>query len=190
VTWRLILIGIAVVVDLILLLVLVLELRRRKPKIVKVQAVEGGQAAVTVDSIQNRLAFYIDSLEQVVSARPKIEIKGDRVRVVVDVKTAATVAVPAKAREVVEVVRMVITETMGLKLQGEPQVNIRTASFADVTPPSLSVAEPVQPPPAFEVIETPQPESSPLDEPAGEEPGEETPTEEAPADEPPAVEEE
>jgi hypothetical protein len=159
----------------------VLELRRRKPKIVKVQAVEGGQAAVTVDSIQNRLVFYIDSLEEVVGVRPRVEIKGDRVRVAVDVKTAATVAVPAKAREVVDVVRMVITESMGLKLQGEPQVNIRTVSFADVTaPPSLSVAEPIQPPPTFDVIETPQPESSPLDEPVGEEP----------ADEPPVLEEE
>jgi hypothetical protein len=178
--WRLILIGIAVVVDLILLFVLVLELRRSKPKAVRVQQVEGGQAEVTVDSIQNRLAFYIDSLEEVVSARPKVEIKGDRVRVAVDVRTAATVAVPAKAREVVEVIRMVITETMGLRLLSEPKVSIRTASYADVVAaPPLTVPEPARPP-TFEVIEAPRPERTPLEEP----PAEEEPAEPAPAEEP------
>jgi hypothetical protein len=185
-TWRLILIGIAVVADLILLFLLVLELRRSKPKAVRVQQIEGGQAEVTVDSIQNRLAFYIDSLEEVVSARPKVEIKGDRVRVAVDVRTAATVAVPAKAREVVEVIRMVITETMGLKLLGEPKVNIRTASYADVVAPPLTAVQPPQRPP-FEVTETPQPERTALEEPA-EEPPTEAPTEEAPAEEKPGEE--
>jgi hypothetical protein len=180
--WRLILIGIAVAADLILLFLLVLELRRSKPKAVRVQQVEGGQAEVTVDSIQNRLAFYIDSLEEVVSARPKVEIKGDRVRVAVDVRTAATVAVPAKAREVVEVIQMVITETMGLKLLGEPKVNIRTASYADVVAPPLTPAEPPRRPP-FEVIETPQPERTALEEPAVEPPAE-APAEEAPAEKP------
>jgi hypothetical protein len=181
--WRLILIGIAVVVDLILLFVLVLELRRGAPRAVRVQQVEGGQAAVTVDSIQNRLAFYIDSLDEVVSARPKVEIKGDRVRVAVDVRTAATVSVPAKAREVVEVIRMVIIETMGLKLLGEPKVSIRTASYADVVaPPALKVAEPVQRPTA-EVIEPPKPESSALEEPPAEEEVAEEPAEK-PAEEP------
>jgi hypothetical protein len=187
VTWRVILIGIAVVVDLILLLILVLELRRARPKAVRVQEVEGGQAVVTVDSIQNRLAFYIDSLAEVVSARPRVEIKGDRVRVAVDVKTAAAVSVPAKAREVVEVIRMVITETMGLKLLGEPKVNIRTASYADAAvPPARPVAEPV-PPPVFAGIEAQPPESTwPEELPADEPPAEERPAEEPPAEVPAA----
>lgn len=179
-TWRLILIGIAVVADLILLFLLVFELRRGKPKAVRVQAVEGGEAAVSVDSIQNRLAYYIDSLSEVISARPRVEIKGDRVRVAVDVKTAATVSVQAKAREVVEVIRMVITETMGLKLLGEPRVNIRTGSYDDVAaPPSLTVAEP-----ALAVLEPPQPEAPPWEEPLVEAPpAEELPAEaEAPAE--------
>jgi len=192
VTGRLILIGVAVVVDLFLLLVLVLELRRGKPKAVRVQDVEGGEAAVTVDSIQNRLAFYIDSLAEVVSARPRVEIKGDRVRVAVDVKTAATVSVPAKAREVVDVIRMVIVETMGLKLLGEPKVNIRTASYADVTaPPALSVAErEPEPAPAGAAaasearpLERIWPEELPIEEPPTVEPAAETPVEEPAPDE-------
>jgi hypothetical protein len=184
VTWQLILIGIAVVADLILLFVLVLELRPSQPKAVRVQQVEGGQAAVTVDSIQNRLAFYIDSLDEVVSARPKVEIRGDRVRVAVDVRTAATVSVPAKAREVVGVIRMVITETMGLKLMGEPKVSIRTASFADVAaPPPLPTGRPVQPP-TSEPIKPPPPEEPPAEERAVETPAEEGPVE-TPAEETP-----
>jgi hypothetical protein len=123
---RLILIGVAVAIDLVLLLLMVLELRRPAAKAVRVQQVEGGTAMVTADSIRNRLGFYIDGLEDVVSVKPKVQIKRDMVTVAVDVRTSANVSIPAKAREIVSIIRMVVTETMGLKLRGEPQVNIRT----------------------------------------------------------------
>jgi hypothetical protein len=142
---RLILIGIFVAVDFVLLLLVVLELRRPGAKAVRVQQVEGGSALVTADSIKRRLAFHIDGLQDVVSVKPQVQIKGDTVRVAVDVGTSAAVNVPAKAREIVSVIRMVITETMGLKLKGEPQVNIRTGSYKDI---SVAPAEPaVEPEP-------------------------------------------
>ncbi len=140
---QLILIGIFVVVDFVLLLLVVLELRPPSAKAVRVQEVEGGTALVTADSIKRRLAFYIDGLQDVVSVKPQVQIQRDTVTVAVDVGTSAAVNVPAKAREIVSVIRMVITETMGLKLRGEPRVNIRTGSYKDV---SLAPAEPaVQP---------------------------------------------
>ena len=126
---RLILLAIAAAVDVGLLLLLVLELRRPKAKSVRVQQVEGGMVVVTVDSIEKRLGFYIDGLEDVVSVKPKVEVKRNQVVAAVDVQTSATVAVPAKAREIVAVIKMVVTETMGLKLFREPEVRIRTASY-------------------------------------------------------------
>ena len=133
-THRLILIAIAVVVDLLLLLVLVLELRRPGAKAVRVQEVDGGTVMLTADSIKRRLSFYIDGLESVGSVKPQVQIRRDKVAVTVDVVTTAMVNVPAKAREVVSIIRMVVTETMGLELRGEPQVNIRTGSYKDLAP--------------------------------------------------------
>ena len=117
---RLILLAIAAAVDVGLLLLLVLELRRPKAKSVRVQQVEGGMVVVTVDSIEKRLGFYIDGLEDVVSVKPKVEVKRNQVVAAVDVQTSATVAVPSKAREIVSVIKMVIAETMGHKLYREP----------------------------------------------------------------------
>jgi hypothetical protein len=140
---RLILIGIFVAVDFVLLLLVVLELRRPGAKAVRVQQVEGGTALLTADSIKRRLAFHIDGLPDVVGVKPQVQIKGDTVRVAVDVQTSAAVNVPGMAREIVSVIRMVITETMGLKLKGVPQVNIRTGSYKDVAlPPAEAAVEP------------------------------------------------
>ena len=125
---RLILIGVAAMVDVVLLLFLVLELRRPKAKAVRVQQVDGGTAMLTADSIRGRLGFYIAGLEDVVSVKPKVQIKRDKVMVAVDVRTSATVNVPAKAQEVVSIIRMVVVETLGLELSGEPQVYIKTGS--------------------------------------------------------------
>jgi len=132
------LIAVAAVVDIALLLFLALELRRPKAKSVRVQRVEGGTAMLTADSIRKRLAFYIDGLEDVVSVKPQVQIKRDTVSVAVNVQTSAAVNVPSKAREIVAIIRMVITETMGLKLRGEPQVQIRTGKYKDMPlPPAV-----------------------------------------------------
>jgi hypothetical protein len=140
---RLILIGIFVAVDFALLVLVVLELRRPGARAVRVQQVEGGTALVTADSIKRRLAFHIDGLQDVVSVKPQVQIQRDTVRVAVDVGTSAAVDVPGKAREIVSVIRMVVTETMGLKLRGEPRVNIRTGSYKDVPlPPAEPAGEP------------------------------------------------
>lgn len=162
---RLILIGVFVAVDFLLLLLVVLEFRRPGAKAVRVQQVEGGTALVTADSIKRRLAFHIDGLQDVVSAKPQVQIKRDTVSVTVDVQTSAAVNVPSKAREVVSVIRMVITETMGLKLKGEPQVSIRTGSYKDV---ALAPAEPAEElevgGPSFQAFPEAAPEAAPYQE--------------------------
>lgn len=149
VTGRLILIVVAAVIDVVLLLFLVLELRRPRAKAVSVQGVDGGSALVTVDSIRQRLAFYIDGLEDVVSVKPRVQIRRDRVSAAVDVVASATVDVPAKAGEIVGIIREQVTEAMGLKLAGEPKVKIRIGSYKDaprVEPPVPSpLPSPVAP---------------------------------------------
>ncbi len=147
---RLLLIAIAVVVDLVLIFFLLLQFRRPEPKSVRIQRVEGGTALLTSGSIQKRLAFYIDGLSEVVNVRPRVRIKKDAVIVAADVQTSADVHLPSKAREIVAVIRMVVTETMGLELHGEPQVNIRTASYKSVRVPKAveekaDVAEEIAP---------------------------------------------
>ena len=138
---RLILIAIAVVVDLVLIFLIFLELRRPEPKSVRIQRVEGGTALLSSDSIQKRLAFYIDGLSEVVNVKPKVQVKKDTVKVAVDVQTAANVDLPSKAREIVSVIRMVVTETMGLRLHGEPQVNIRTGSYKKLPLPEAAAEQ-------------------------------------------------
>jgi hypothetical protein len=140
---RLILIGVAAIVDIILTLLLVLELRRPKPKAVRVQQVDGGTVMLTADSIRSRLGFYIDGLEDVVSVKPRVQIKRDKVMVAVDVQTSAIVNVPAKAQEVVSIIRMVVGETLGLELSEEPRVNIRTQRADKYVPAAEPMFEPV-----------------------------------------------
>lgn len=142
VTGRLILIVVAAVIDVVLLLFLVLELRRPRAKAVSVQGVDGGSALVTVDSIRQRLAFYIDGLEDVVSVKPRVQIRRDRVSAAVDVVVSATVDLPAKAGEIVGIIRAQVTEAMGLKMAGEPKVKIRIGSYKDAP----RVEPPVPPP--------------------------------------------
>jgi len=137
---RLILIAVAAVVDIILLSLLAMELRRPGAKVVHVQQVEGGATTLTVESIRKRLAFYIDGLQDVVSVKPRVRVKRDTVSVVVHVQTSAAVSVPQKAQEIVATIRMVVTETMGLKLRNDPQVHIRTGSYKDIALPPIPVA--------------------------------------------------
>lgn len=137
---RLYLVAVAAVVDVAVVLLLLLELRRPKPKEVQVQDVSGGTATVTVESIRQRLAFYIDGLVDVVKATPQVTVRGGAVAVSMDVETSAVVNVQAKARQIVQIVRMVVTESMGLQLRGEPEVRIRTGSFSNIAlPPVLDL---------------------------------------------------
>jgi hypothetical protein len=147
---RMILIGVATLVNIGLILFLALELYRPQAKEVRITSIEGGDATISVDSIKQRLSFYIDGLADVASAKPKVRIKGDKVLVSVDVQTVAAVNVPAKAREVVAVIQMVIQETMGLELRSEPRVRIQTGSYRDMTLTAVTAAPAVLPEPVLE----------------------------------------
>jgi len=123
-------------------LLLWLELRRPHGKAVRVQKVSGGEAKVTTDSIARRLAYNIDQLAEVISAKPKITAKGKGVHVRLNVETGPEIDVPAKTEEISRVAREVIEERMGLKLAGRLEINIKHAPY----PKDWSVVKKTPPP--------------------------------------------
>ncbi len=123
-------------------LLLWLELRRPHGKAVRVQKVSGGEAKVTTDSIARRLAYNIDQLAEVISAKPKITAKGKGVHVRLNVETGPEIDVPAKTEEISRVAREVIEERMGLKLAGRLEINIKHAPY----PKDWSVVKETPPP--------------------------------------------
>jgi hypothetical protein len=110
------------------LAVIYLELRRPRKKAVRVQKLTGGEAQVSVSSIEQRLAYNIDQLPDVVSATPHITGRSRGVDVELLLETSPDVDIPMKTEEVMEVTRQVIVERMGLKL-GKVQVKIKHAPY-------------------------------------------------------------
>jgi hypothetical protein len=163
---RLILIAVAAAADLLLILLIIAELRHWGTQQVRIQRVEGGSVTLTLDSVRQRIAFYVDGVPGVVNVSPKVKIKGDQVGVSVDVLTAAGIHVPAKAQEIISVIRTVVEETMGLVLLREPEVTIRTATFQGISAPPA--AELLPPPVSRASQPSPRPSSEPSSGPSSE----------------------
>jgi len=110
------------------LAIVYLEFRRPRQKAVRVQRLTGGEAQVSVSSIEQRLAYNIDQLPDVVSATPHITGRSRGVDIELLLETSPDIDVPMKTEEVMEVTRQVIVERMGLKL-GKVQVKIKHAPY-------------------------------------------------------------
>lgn len=124
---RLVIVILAVVICGFLLY---LELRRRKPSVVRLLTAEGSTAAITTDSVSQRLVYHIDRLADVVSVTPRVTGRGRLVDVRLDLETSPDVDVPMKTDEVVAVAREVIEERMGLQL-GKINVHIKHAPYVE-----------------------------------------------------------
>jgi hypothetical protein len=117
--------GIIVFAGLILLW---LELRRPRKKTIRTQKLSGGEARIAVSSIEQRLAYNIDQLPDVIKVSPHITGRGRGVDVDLLLETSPDIDVPMKTEEVLEVTREVIAERMGLNL-GKVQVKIKHAPY-------------------------------------------------------------
>ncbi|MBS1251471.1 MAG: hypothetical protein MAG451_00504 [Anaerolineales bacterium] len=114
------------VVDIVLLWV---ELRApAASQGVRIKQVTGGEAEMSTDSIEGRLAYNIDQLPDVIRVMPTVTSRGKGVEVLLDVETRPDIDVPAKTEEVMSVARHVIEERMGLEL-ARIRANIRHAPF-------------------------------------------------------------
>jgi hypothetical protein len=117
--------GLVIIACLVLLW---LELRQPRKKTVRVQKLTGGEAHIAVNSIEQRLAYNIDQLPDVIKVSPSIISRTRGVDIDLLLETAPDIDVPMKTEEVLEVTREVIVERMGLKL-GKVQVKIKHAPY-------------------------------------------------------------
>lgn len=115
-------------VVLVCLTLIWLELRRPRKRTIRTQKLSGGEAHITVESIEQRLAYNIDQLPDVVKVNPRINGRTRGVDVDLLLETSPDIDVPMKTEEVIEVTREIIVERMGLKL-GKVQVKIKHAPY-------------------------------------------------------------
>lgn len=116
------------IVVIVCLLVIWLELRRPRKRTIRTQKLAGGEAHITVASIEQRLAYNIDQLPDVVKVVPRINGRSRGVDIDLMLETSPDIDVPMKTEEVLEVTREVISERMGLKL-GKVNVKIKHAPY-------------------------------------------------------------
>jgi hypothetical protein len=112
------------------LVLLWLELRRPRKKAIRAQKVAGGETLISTDSIEQRLAYNIDQLPDVVKVVPHITGRSRGVDVDLLLETSPEIDIPMKTEEVLEVTRQVIVERMGLKL-GKVQIKIKHAPYPE-----------------------------------------------------------
>ncbi|RME46131.1 MAG: alkaline shock response membrane anchor protein AmaP [Chloroflexi bacterium] len=114
------------IVDIVLLW---FELRRpAAARTVRIKQVTGGEAELSTDSIEGRLAYNIDQLPDVIRVIPRVTGRGKGVDVLLDVETRPDIDVPAKTEQVMAVARQVVEDRMGLELT-RIRVNIKHAPF-------------------------------------------------------------
>ncbi|MGD8487850.1 MAG: hypothetical protein PVJ26_02655 [Anaerolineae bacterium] len=115
-------------VVLVCLFLLWLELRRPRKQTIRVEKLAGGEAHITTDSIEQRLAYNLDQLPDVIKVAPRITGRSRGVDIELLLETSPDIDVPMKTEEVLEVTREVVGERMGLKL-GKVQVKIKHAPY-------------------------------------------------------------
>jgi hypothetical protein len=144
----------ALVIDLIGILFIVLEVRQPQLKTINVDQAARGEVTLSVASIADQLKAEIKQLPEVMQVKPKVSARRRSVVVEVDVKMAAEAGVPDKAERIVETIRGVMEQKMGLKLARPPKVNIeavrrppetRRVSEAPAPAPATGAESPSQP---------------------------------------------
>jgi hypothetical protein len=115
-------------VIIVCLLIIWLEVRKPRKKTIRAQKMAGGEARIATESIEQRLAYNIDQLPDVIKVSPQITGKSRGVDVDLLLETSPEIDVPMKTEEVMQVTREVIVERMGLKL-GKVQVRIKHAPY-------------------------------------------------------------
>ena len=128
--WLLVRAGIIVSVTLLAIGLLWAEVRRKKTPVVKIKSASGGEASVTAESVERRLAWHLDQLAEVVSATATIRPRGAAVDVKVELVTSPDVDIPMKTEEVIAVSRDVIETQMGLRVN-KVDVQIKHAPYEE-----------------------------------------------------------
>jgi hypothetical protein len=126
--WRLVLgLLLALLLDIVILFLIFLEVRPAHRRFIRVQQVTGGMATISTDSITQQLTYQLDPIPGVLKVAPRVTAKGDKVRATVDVEVGAGSDVPDLATELMEAVKTVLADSLGLQVYGQPEVRIKVA---------------------------------------------------------------
>jgi hypothetical protein len=120
----------ALIVDLVGILLIILEVRRPAARSISVEQAAGGEVTLSIASIADQLKTEVSQLPDVLQAKPKVSAKRKGVVVEVDARIAADAGLPIKAERIVETVRRVVEQKMGLKLVRPPKVNLEAVRRA------------------------------------------------------------
>jgi hypothetical protein len=149
-----------VVVDLLLLVVIFLEVRRRRPHFIRVQQIAGGMANISTESVIELVQHRLDPLPGVIEVMPHIQAKGNRVSAHVDATVARGANVPQIANQLIQTIQAVLTDELGLRIAGQPEVQVTVAAQKgeqgdSAPPPPTTTFKPApSQPPALENAET------------------------------------
>ncbi|HOT93336.1 MAG TPA: hypothetical protein PLJ78_15960 [Anaerolineae bacterium] len=147
----------SLIFDLLILFLIFLEVRKPPKRFIRVQQVTGGLAAVSAESIVQQLVYNLDPLPNVIKVTPKVHAKKDKVQAIVDVDVEAGADVPALATKLMDVVKTVLSDSLGLQVYGQPEVRIKVAPApTPVVKKSRPVAEPPAPSRPVAPVEMPQ----------------------------------
>ena len=138
----------ALSLDIILVLMVFVEVRRPSRKTTRVDRAAGGDVQISTASISDRLEYEVDQLARVLRSKAKVSARRRGVLVEVDVETASGVNVPEKAEQIVETVRRVAEDEMGLKLARKPRVRLRTIPYPHALKAKGTTSSPSIVPPA------------------------------------------
>lgn len=129
--WTLLVGGIlfALTLDIILVLIVFVEVRRPTRKAIRVDRAAGGEVQISVASISDRLEYEVDQIASVLRSKAKVSARRRGVLIEIDVETASGVNVPEKAEQIVETVRHVAEDQVGLKMARKPKVRLRTIPY-------------------------------------------------------------
>ncbi len=106
----------AVLSFLICLSLLILELRPQKPGVVRISKADKGEILLELGSVAGRIQQAVAKIPSVVDVKPVIKRKGNGVDINLNVMTTPEVNVPEKSAEIMEAVRRLIEEEIGVKL--------------------------------------------------------------------------
>jgi hypothetical protein len=112
----------------ICVLFLVLELFPRRRKMVRVEKIDSGEVEVSLRTVREHVIYAVDRMPGVLRARPSVAARKGGVVVEVEVDIAGDLDVPPQATRIVEMVRRVVEEKVGVKLARPPKVRLRATS--------------------------------------------------------------
>jgi hypothetical protein len=150
-----------VIIAALALFLIYLEVRPRRKRYIRVQAVSGGMATISIESVEQQLEYRLDPIPHVINASPIVRAKRNKVQARVDVTVDPAGNVPSMASKLMENVREVLTEEMGLQVFGEPQVRMTVARTPEGRGRRERRRTPPPTPPAKEEVQL---EPEPLEE--------------------------